>query len=176
MKSTAAKAALLRAEKRVSNRLTLGNRVSGQSIDHRLLRRILQKLLCDMLRIREWELGIYILDAEEMTSLNETFLRHRGVTDVITFNYAEGLAGEPLLGEILVCLDEAQIQARRFRTSWQEELVRYIVHGILHLLGYDDRRKTDRLKMKRRENQLLNQLTYTFHLEALARPQPQKTP
>ena len=105
-----------------------------------------------------------------MTGLNETFLRHRGVTDVITFNYAERPDGAPLQGEIFVCLDEARVQATRFGTSWQEELVRYIVHGILHLQGYDDRRKIDRLRMKRRENQLLKQLTQTFALEAIGHP------
>jgi probable rRNA maturation factor len=159
----------------VSNRLTLRNQVRAQPIDLRLLRRILQKLLRDLLGVREWELGIYILGAQEMTRLNETFLRHQGVTDVITFNYAEGPKADPIHGEVVVCVHEARVQAKRFATSWQKELVRYIVHGVLHLQRYKDRRKADRLKMKRRENQLLNQLAHIFPLEALAHPRPQKS-
>ena len=44
-------------------------------------------------------------------------------------------------GKSFVCLDEAVRQARRFHTTWQSELVRYVVHGVLHLLGYDDQRR-----------------------------------
>ena len=138
------------------------------------LRRIVRFLLRDFLCANGYELGIYILEGEEMTGLNETFLRHSGVTDVISFNYAERPDGGLLQGEIFVCVDEARVQAARFGTSWQEELVRYIVHGLLHLLGYDDRRKRDRLKMKRREDQLLKHLTETFPLETLAHPKRRK--
>jgi probable rRNA maturation factor len=139
------------------------------------LRRIVRFLLRDLLHANGHELGIYILEGEEMIRLNETFLRHRGVTDVITFNYAECPDGL-LKGEIFVCVDEAFIQAKHFGASWQEELVRYIVHGILHLLGYDDRRKTDRLKMKRRENQLVRKLTQTFVLETIGHPPYRQRP
>jgi len=132
------------------------------------LRRIVRFLLHDLLCVKGYELGIYVLGGEEMTRLNEKFLRHRGVTDVITFTYVERPDGAPLQGEIFVCVDEARVQANRFGTSWQEELVRYILHGILHLQGHDDRRKTDRLRMKRRENQLLKKLSHAFPLETLA--------
>ena len=49
-------------------------------------------------------------------------------------------ARRPLHGEIFICVDEAVWQARKFRTSWQSEIVRYLVHGVLHLLGHDDSR------------------------------------
>jgi probable rRNA maturation factor len=160
----------------VSNSLTLRNHTGTQPLDLVFLRRIVRFLLRDLLCANGYELGIYILDGEGMIRLNETFLRHRGVTDVITFNYVESPKGAPLKGEIFVCSDEAFIQAKRFGVSWPEELVRYMVHGILHLLGYDDRRKTDRLKMKRRENQLVSQLAQTFRLETLGRSQVAEKP
>lgn len=71
-------------------------------------------------------------------------------------------------GEMFVCVDEAVAQARRFRTSWQSEVVRYLIHGILHLLGHDDHRAEDRRRMKRAEDRLLHQLDQTFALRALA--------
>ena len=60
-----------------------------------------------------------------------------------------------LHGEIFVCVDEAVLQARKFGTSWQSEIVRYIVHGVLHLLGFDDSSAGARRKMKREENRLV---------------------
>ena len=84
----------------------------------------------------------------------KSYLRHDGSTDVIAFDYAKiaGQAVQPvpktawtengqagslsaLHGEIFICVDEAVLQARKFHTSWQSEIVRYLVHGVLHLLG-----------------------------------------
>ena len=61
-------------------------------------------------------------------------------------------------GELFVCVDEAILHARGFRTSWQSEVIRYVVHGVLHLLGHDDHRAADRRKMRQEENRLLRLL------------------
>lgn len=153
----------------VSKSLLVRNRQRALRLDSRLFRKILLTLLDELLQTDSFELGISIVGAAEMTRLNETFLRHRGSTDVLTFDYTQ--AGRPaaLHGEIFVCLDEALIQAGRFRTSWQSELVRYLVHGILHLSGYDDKRQTRRRTMKREENRLLKELGRRFDLSRLAR-------
>jgi len=74
-----------------------------------------------------------------------------------------------LHGEIFICLDDAVSQARRFRTTWQTELVRYLVHGVLHLLGYDDATSGDRRAMKRAENRWLRSLSRQFSFRQLAR-------
>jgi rRNA maturation RNase YbeY len=98
-----------------------------------------------------------------MTRLNETFLRHDGSTDVITFDYAQADDnGSRLSGEIFVCVEEAVLQGRRFRTGWESELVRYVVHGLLHLRGFDDHRAAARRRMKQQENRLLRLLKRDF--------------
>ena len=103
-----------------------------------------------------------------MTSLNESFLHHKGPTDVITFDYSEtGPADEGIFGEIFICVDQAVSQARRFRTTWQSELVRYLVHGLLHLCGYDDLRATSRCEMKIAEDRLVRQLADRFDFTEL---------
>jgi probable rRNA maturation factor len=70
----------------------------------------------------------------------------------------------PLHGELFICVDDAVAQARAFQTSWQSEVVRYTVHGVLHLLGYDDVAPVLRRQMKREENRLVKRLEHRFSL------------
>jgi rRNA maturation RNase YbeY len=114
-------------------------------------------------------LGIHFIDAVAMAKLNETFLGHTGSTDVITFNYQEDPAADALCGEIFISVDDAVACAPRFRTIWQLELVRYMVHGVLHLLGYDDHGTNERRVMKKLENRLLKQLSPHFDWGKLER-------
>ena len=72
-----------------------------------------------------------------------------------------------LHGEIFICLDDAVKQARAFRTTWQSELERYVIHGLLHLCGHDDLKPTARRNMKREENRLLRAITKRFVLSEL---------
>ncbi|HYA79070.1 MAG TPA: rRNA maturation RNase YbeY, partial [Candidatus Nitrosopolaris sp.] len=74
---------------------------------------------------------------------------------------------QTLHGEIFICVDEAVRQARQYGTSWQSEIVRYLVHGVLHLLGFDDVRAGTRRKMKREENRRLRELSRRFALSKL---------
>jgi probable rRNA maturation factor len=167
----------------MSQALTLQNRQRTRPVETRRLRRICVTLLKDLLRIRNANLGVILVAAPEMARINRQFLQHHGSTDVITFDYSEisNLGPRPfdpglqLHGELFVCLDEAVLQARRFRTTWQAELVRYLIHGTLHLLGYDDRRAADRRTMKREEDRLLRLLAARFPLSRLA-PKPRLRP
>ncbi len=83
-------------------------------------------------------------------------------------------AGLVLHGEIFICVDEALLQARRFHTSWPSEVVRYLVHGVLHLRGFDDLQPAARRRMKREEDRLHRALATRFALSRLtpvAKPQ-----
>jgi probable rRNA maturation factor len=163
--------------------VTIANRQRVRKINLRLLKKITRALLAE-LELEKAEIGICLVGTPEMTRLNESFLKHRGSTDVITFDYAEtGRAGSPLPaggahgvtcptidGEIVVCVDEAVVKARKFRTSWQSEVVRYLVHGVLHLTGFDDSSAGARRKMKREENRRLDELSRRFTLAQLSHP------
>jgi probable rRNA maturation factor len=156
--------------------LCVSSRQRTRPINLRLLRLVVTSLLTDLLGAKSAELGITLVGAPEMTALNEAFLQHEGSTDVITFDHSESGTrnlepGPCLHGEIFICVDEAVSQARRFRTFWQSELTRYIVHGLLHLCGYDDHDAADRRRMKLEENRLLRLLARGFplkHLSAMA--------
>jgi len=149
------------------------NRQRSRKINLRLLKQIAGALLVE-LKIENAELGINLVGEKEMTLKNETFLEHEGSTDVITFDHNEParlagtLAPPNLNGEIFICVDEAIVHAKRFKTNWQSEIVRYIIHGVLHLLGHDDLRVDLRRKMKREENFLLLKLSKKFSLAQIA--------
>jgi probable rRNA maturation factor len=110
-----------------------------------------------------FELGISLVSEAEMTQLNADFMGHKGTTDVIALDYCEAT----LAGDIFVCIDEACVQAKRFHTTWQSEVIRYIVHGVLHLSGYDDRRVADRRRMKETEDGLVAELGRRFRFSEL---------
>src|SRR4051794_37334727 len=111
----------------MSGELSLFNHQRVRPLDRRLLRGLISELLSDLLQLKDYDLTVHIVNAREMTRLNETHLQHAGSTDVITFDYADAVTADGLQGEIFVCMDEALIQAARFKTTWQAELVRYVV-------------------------------------------------
>ena len=156
--------------------IAIANPQRTQRVNVSALRKHFCTLLRDLLKLENVTIDIALVAAPEMTRLNESFLHHEGATDVITFDYSD-LPGSPagIRGEIFICVDQAVLQARRFRTTWQAELVRYLIHGTLHLLGYDDHRAADRRTMKREEDRLLRLLATRFPLSRLA-PKPKLHP
>jgi len=151
--------------------IVIANRQRTKKIDVRLLKQIIGGLFAE-LNISAGELGINLVGAKEMAKVNWQFLQHEGSTDVITFDHADGAHGKmrpALHGELYVCVDDAVAQAMEFRTSWQLESVRYIVHGVLHLLGHDDLKPAWRRRMKREENRLVRLLAKRFSLAQLSR-------
>ncbi|MDD5140966.1 MAG: rRNA maturation RNase YbeY [Verrucomicrobiales bacterium] len=153
--------------------VVIANRQRTKKINARLLKQIVGGLFME-LKIKEAELGINLVGAREMTLVNENFLQHEGSTDVITFDHSNAECGVrsaelQIHGELFVCVDEALLQARQFKTGWQSEVVRYIVHGVLHLLGHDDLRVAARRRMKREENRLVRILSQRFSLAQIGR-------
>ena len=147
--------------------LSLRSRQRVRKIDLRYLRKIVLGCLEDLRHVTEFELAIQIVGRQEIAGLNERYLQHRGSTDVITFDYLGRPSKKSIHGDIFVCIDEALEQAKQFGTSWQSELVRYIVHGILHLIGYDDRTPRLQRRMKRVEDKLVAQLIRRFPASSL---------
>lgn len=84
------------------------------------------------------ELNVFVVTPQEMLKINTQHLGHRYVTDVITFPYPQtGLKGE-VFGDIIVCFEQAKKQAPAAKTSTLLEFLILMVHGALHLVGYDD--------------------------------------
>ncbi len=115
---------------------------------------------------------MYRFDPVEMARPNCSYLQDDGPTDVISFDYDEsGDAPKPgpILGAIFICPVVAAEFAHKYKTSWPEEVARYLIHGILHLRGYDDSAPGLRRTMKREENRLMTAAAGRFPLSRLAR-------
>jgi probable rRNA maturation factor len=100
----------------------------------------------------EVELSISLVKADEMHALN---LRYRGIdapTDVLSFE-----CDEHILGDVIICPSVAREHALDFNTTFEAEMHLMLIHGILHLLGYDHINNDDAEVMEARENELLRQ-------------------
>ncbi|MCQ2167393.1 MAG: rRNA maturation RNase YbeY [Bacteroidales bacterium] len=95
----------------------------------------------------------YILD------VNQRFLQHTYYTDIITFDYCEG---DILSGDLFISIDTVRDNSLFYHTDFNEELNRVIVHGILHLVGYDDHSESDIAIMRSKEDQYLLLRTSLF--------------
>ena len=89
----------------------------------------------------------YILD------VNLKYLQHDYYTDIITFDYCEG---DTLSGDLFISIDSVRENAAFYKTEFEEELNRVIVHGVLHLIGYDDHAEADKKEMRSKENYYLS--------------------
>lgn len=146
------------------NDLVLRNLQRDQRIDARLLQRVARDALEEIFPARDREIGVHLIGRRRMAQINRQFLAHEGPTDVITFDHG---GGDTVHGEIFICVAVAENQAREFQTSWQKELVRYLVHGLLHLRGYDDKTAVSRQLMKREENRIVRRLGFLHPLSEL---------
>lgn len=90
----------------------------------------------------------YILD------VNIKYLKHDYYTDIITFDYCEG---NRLSGDLFISVDSVRENAAFYGTEFVDELNRVIVHGVLHLIGYDDHSEEDIAVMRSKENYYLSQ-------------------
>ena len=145
--------------------LVINNRQRARPLDRTFLKRLTERLINE-LGITNSELGLHFVSAKQMARVHKQFMNIEGSTDVITFDHGSR-PPDTIHGEIFISVEDAIAQAREFNTTWQSELTRYIVHGILHLLAYDDLNPRARAKMKREENRLLRHLEGNFKLRNL---------
>jgi probable rRNA maturation factor len=143
-------------------RVVVTNRQRRLKIDARLLAEIAERTL-DLVGNNHLHLGIVLVDDAAIAKLNAQYHDTPGATDILSFDYGEGT------GELIISVDHAVAQAKRYRTTSAREIVLYVVHGILHLHGYDDRTQPQRRRMRAAERRLLGRLCKRFHLRDLAR-------
>ena len=95
------------------------------------------------------DISFIICDDSYLSGLNETYLKHKTLTDIITFDYCEG---KFISGEIYISIDRVKENAIKFKKTFNNELCRVMAHGILHLAGYSDKTISDKIDMRAKED------------------------
>ena len=90
---------------------------------------------------------------ESLSKINKEFLNHDTLTDVITFDYS---TLNEISGEIFISIDRVRENASEFQESFEQELKRVMIHGLLHLCGYNDKTVKEKMLMSDRENYYLD--------------------
>ncbi len=135
--------------------IDIDNRQVGVPIDEHRLRAAVRAVL-DGEQIAQARMGIAVVDNRTIRDVNRDFLQHDYATDVISFVLSD--EGEPLEGDLMVSAEMAATVASDYHWNVGDELVLYVIHGTLHVVGYDDQHETDRQEMRSRENRYLHDL------------------
>jgi len=122
----------------------------------RVFERVARRVLEDH-GVTSYAVSISFVKDSEITGLNRERLNRVGPTDVIAFDLSE--PGLPLdrVGDVYISKDTAMANSARFKVRPEEELLRLVVHGVLHVLGYRDDEPEEALKMKRAEAGILKE-------------------
>ena len=107
---------------------------------------------------KEGDINYIFCDDEYLVEINQQYLQHDTLTDIISFDYS---VGNELHGDIFVSIERVKDNAQDFSVSFEEELLRVLVHGILHYCGYKDKSEADELLMRAKENEKIQ----LFHVE-----------
>ena len=135
--------------------VTVTNAQGGTPVDVARMTRVARRAVRRM-RIRtRGTLAITFINDRRMRTLNKRFLRHDRATDVLSFRYD----GEPVVGEVLIAPRAARRYAKDHGIAYQHELSRYVVHGLLHWLGHEDRTRAQQQAMRAREDRVLARCT-----------------
>jgi probable rRNA maturation factor len=148
----------------MSCKLEIINLQKYYPIDKNSIKKIVRNVL--KFEKKDAELNVVFTDNKRIKEINKTFLGHNYATDVITFVYHEPSLHKVFLnegaitGEIIISVEMAKKLAQKHDCIVEGEIALYLVHGLLHLFGYDDKQKKDAKKMHQREGELLSALGF----------------
>jgi rRNA maturation RNase YbeY len=98
------------------------------------------------------EINYIFCDDAYLHKINVEFLQHDTLTDIISFDYT---LGKLLGGDIFISIERVKDNARDFKVSFEEELQRVLIHGVLHYMGYKDKSEAEKEKMRTKENECI---------------------
>ena len=107
---------------------------------------------------KEGEINFIFCDDEYLHKLNVEYLEHDTLTDVISFDYS---LGSELHGDVFISIERVADNAKDFNVSFEEEIKRVIIHGVLHYCGYKDKSDADEVVMRSKEEEKIKM----FHVE-----------
>jgi len=116
-------------------------------VHKRFLEKVAEKTL-KILKIKILEISIVLVGDAKIKALNKKYRKSNKVTDVLAFDY----------GEIFICLPQAKRQAKKLGNILKKELSILLIHGLLHLAGYDHRTKKDQEKMLKKQKEICQKI------------------
>ena len=134
--------------------IEIANQQSHLPLDRRLVRRAVQSVLRDA-GVQKARISVAVVDDETIARLNWQYLRHRGAADVLSFALGES---DGLEGEVVVGAQTALRTAPQYGWPPHNELLLYVIHGMLHLVGHDDTSPVLRAEMQKHETAILEKL------------------
>ncbi len=129
-------------------------------LNRRKLERVV-KFTLNFMGIKEADISIAFMGDGRIRRLNHLYRGKDRATDVLAFPLGEGRrpkGGRPVSGDIAISVDRARKQAKRFGSTFKREIYLYIIHGLLHLGGYDDEKAHSERAMRRKETEILEGL------------------
>ncbi len=140
----------------------VNKRIRKSNFPVRFIRQIAQTAMAEAGISDDVMLSVSIVGVRTMSELNSMWRKEEGPTDVLSFPMEEGedvISPERILGDVVICEPVLLEQARRYNTTAERELIRLLVHGILHLVGYDHYTDEEKAEMdaeaKRIERKLI---------------------
>jgi len=115
------------------------------------------KYLIDNELKRTGNISVVLCSDNYLLEMNRKYLEHDYYTDIITFDYVEG---DIISGDLFISVDRVKENAAKFETTFLNELVRVIFHGVLHLAGYKDKTTSDEQLMRKKENFYLSEVDF----------------
>tara|TARA_B110000046_G_scaffold155234_1_gene165487 strand:- start:701 stop:1078 length:378 start_codon:yes stop_codon:yes gene_type:complete len=107
------------------------------------------------------ELSFIFCSDEYIKKINIKYLTHHFFTDVITFDYTKE---KLLFGDVYISIERVKENSKTYKTSFNEEMFRVIIHGVLHLCGFDDKTKEEKSLMRSKENDFLSSIDWKTRL------------
>jgi probable rRNA maturation factor len=111
-----------------------------------------------LLGLHTAELSILFVNSSRMAHLNSRYRGIAGPTDVLSFQMTDSGIGDPsILGDIVICVPKVSSQAKEYGVTFYDELLRLLLHGLLHLIGYDHETSAyQRRRMEKKERELMH--------------------
>ena len=126
-------------------------------LHRRHIKKAIKKLINNELKL-SGDLSIILCSDNYLLNLNKEYLHHNYFTDIITFNYVEG---NKISGDLFISIERIKENSEIFETSWNKELYRVIFHGVLHLIGYNDKTDDETKVMREKEDLYLSEVDFS---------------
>jgi len=121
------------------------------------LKRFVNLLISKELK-KSGQISIVFCSDEYLLDMNKKYLNHDYYTDIITFNNVDG---DLISGDLFVSIDRVKDNAKKFKTEWIHELYRVVFHGVLHLIGYNDKTQEEQVMMRQKEDFYLSEVGFS---------------